>query len=156
MRIYLSEQTKKKLFEVIQKAGNKETGGILMGEYITDDTYKIVDFTIQKTSGTVFSFQRLLDGFVDPLKHFFKKTNFNYRKYNYLGEWHTHPNFSVQPSSTDIESMFEIVEDSLTNANFAVLLIIRINSDNQLECSANVFYLGGMISAEILIDDIYE
>jgi len=47
-----------------------------------------------------------------------------YRRFNYLGECHSHPPFSVQPSFEDIESMTDIVENGNSTITFAVLLIV--------------------------------
>jgi hypothetical protein len=47
-----------------------------------------------------------------------------YRRFNYLGEWHSHPSFSVQPSFEDIESMTDIVENGNSTITFAVPLIV--------------------------------
>lgn len=153
MKIILPKEIENKLFEVIVKAGENEIGGILMGEYLSDDEYKIIDYTIQNKKGNVITFVRLISDIVVPLRKFFQKTKFNYRKYNYLGEWHSHPNFSLRPSNTDAESMWGIVEDPATNAIFAVLLIFKADSINsKLEGNAFVFLPGKiMADAEIFI-----
>jgi len=140
MRIILPNKIEKELYSAVRDAKNNEIGGILMGEYIAGGDYRIIDFTIQASKGTVAAFIRLVAEMINPLRNFFIKTNFNYKKYNYLGEWHSHPNFSLQPSNTDMESMWEIVEDSSTNATFAVLLILRANPNNdQLDGCATIF-----------------
>lgn len=153
MKIILPKKIEKKLYKVIYDSKSNEVGGILMGEYQSDDEYHIVDCTFQKAKGTVFSFIRLVTEIVNPLKKFFKNTNHNYKKYNYLGEWHSHPSFSLQPSNTDMESMWEIVNDPTTNANFAVLIIFQINHENKnLNGNAMVFLPEHkMIQAELLI-----
>ncbi len=143
MKIILPDNIEKRLYKAISKAGNKEVGGILMGEHVANNHYRIVDCTIQRNIGTVISFIRNCTEIIKQLKIFFKRTSNNYRKYNYLGEWHSHPQFSVQPSGQDMESMWEIVEDSNTNANFATLLILKaVHSANKLEGSVTIFISG--------------
>jgi hypothetical protein len=39
------------------------------------------------------------------LEAFFRKTEADYQRFNYLGEWPSHPNFPVQPSAEDVASM---------------------------------------------------
>ena len=80
-----------------------------MGEHIDEAEFCIVDLTIQEQSGSVAFFIRLVADIVQPLKEFFKRTGYNYRKFNYLGEWHSHPSFPPVPSEKDIQSMQEIV-----------------------------------------------
>jgi [CysO sulfur-carrier protein]-S-L-cysteine hydrolase len=62
-----------------------------------------------------------------------------YRRFNYLGEWHSHPSFSVQPSFEDIESMTDIVESGNSTITFAVLLIVRLRWRLWIGCSPTVF-----------------
>ncbi len=153
MKIILPKKIENKLFEAIVRADKNEIGGILMGEYLSNDEYKIVDYTIQSKKGNIMTFVRLVSDVVVPLRKFFQKTKFNYRKYNYLGEWHSHPSFALRPSNTDVESMWEIVNDPTTNATFAVLLIFKADIINsQLEGNAFVFLPGAkMVDAEISI-----
>ena len=46
-----------------------------------------------------------------------------FRDFNYLGEWHFHPSFSVRPSPEDVATMTELVEDERIPISFAVLLV---------------------------------
>ncbi|AII57430.1 hypothetical protein X792_01235 [Dehalococcoides mccartyi CG1] len=140
MKIVLPIDIQKKIIHALEKAGSRETGGILMGEHIESDVFRIVDLTIQKSYGNVFSFMRLIDNVSQALKTFFDKTNRQYTRYNYLGEWHSHPSFSTLPSSKDIESMSEIVNDKGVGANFVMLLIVRLNSAQLIEGTATAFF----------------
>ena len=90
-------------------------------------------------------FVRLVEDIVKPLRGFFKRTEYNYKKFNYLGEWHSHPSFRPVPSQQDIQSMLEIVTDSDTGANFAVLLIVRLKDVQEIEATATVFFRDGKI-----------
>lgn len=140
MKIILPRKIEKKIYKAISNAEPNEIGGILMGECKSEDEYCVVDCTIQKTKGTVSSFIRLVAEIAHPLKRFFQKTNHNYEKYNYLGEWHSHPSFSLQPSDKDMNSIWEIIDDSSTNANFVVLIIFQTNKyDKNLDGNAMIF-----------------
>jgi len=154
MKIILPKTIEDKIYEVIYSANNKETGGILMGEHIEESNYRIADITIQKAIGTFASFIREVTEIIKPLKMFFKLTNHNYTKYNYLGEWHSHPGMNLNPSVTDMKSMFEIVNDPRTNANFAVLIIFQINKNNgKLHGCATVYLpLGRVIRGELIYE----
>ena len=143
MKIHLPTDIQKKLIPALEKAGNKEIGGVLMGEHIAEAEFRIVDLTIQEQFGSVAFFIRLVADIVKPLKEFFKRTGYNYRKFNYLGEWHSHPLFSPVPSQKDTQSMQEIVTDPGTGANFVVLLIVRLKEKQEIGATATVFFQDG-------------
>ena len=99
-----------------------------------------------KRGGTLLSSVRLVSSAVTALKKFFEKTNHDYTRFNYLGEWHSHPSFDSIPSRNDIFSMFEIINDREVNANFVVLIIVKLNKYCSLEGSATAFYPDSRIS----------
>ena len=139
MKIYLPNQIERRLILALEKVGPKEIGGVLMGEYIGEEEFRIVDLTIQKRRGTFTFFVRLVTDAVTSLQRFFKQTGYNYKKFNYLGEWHSHPSFPPTPSSKDIQSMLEIVTDTDIGANFVILLIVRSKDAQQIEATATAF-----------------
>ncbi|MBD2156728.1 Mov34/MPN/PAD-1 family protein [Leptolyngbya sp. FACHB-16] len=139
MQIHLPEIIAQKLTKALKRAGSKEIGGILMGEHISAEVYRIVDLTIQPQIGTTTSFLRLPLSVLRPLQAFFKKTSNQFTRFNYLGEWHSHPSYSVEPSNTDCEAMWEIVSDPSVGANFAILLVVKLNGNDQLEGGVTIF-----------------
>ena len=143
MKIHLPTDIQKRLIPALEKAGSYEIGGVLMGEHINKAEFRIVDLTIQEQFGSIAFFIRLVADIVKPLKGFFKRTGYNYRKFNYLGEWHSHPSFSPVPSQKDIQSMQEIVTDSDTGANFVTLLIVKIKKAQEIEATATAFFQNG-------------
>lgn len=143
MKIHLPTDIQKKLIFALERAGNQEIGGVLMGEHIAESEFCIVDLTIQEQFGSVAFFVRLVADIVKPLKGFFKRTGYNYRKFNYLGEWHSHPSFPPVPSQKDIQSMQEIVTDSDTGANFVILLIVQLKGEQKIEGTVTTFLKNG-------------
>ena len=140
MKIYLPNQIERRLSLALKKAGVKEIGGVLMGEHIGEAEFRIHDLTIQKRHGTVAFFVRLVADAVVSLQRFFKQTGYNYRRFNYLGEWHSHPSFPPMPKSKDIQSMLEIITDTDVDANFLILLIIQHKEGQEIEATATVFF----------------
>ena len=59
-------------------------------------------------------------------------------RFNYLGEWHSHPNHLPLPSDTDRDSMREIVEGDENSPFFAVLIIFRMDG-RRVEMNATVY-----------------
>ena len=139
MTIFLPHAVQRRLASALAKAGNREIGGVLMGEDMGEASYRIVDFTKQPAEGTAASFIRSVTDCLAPLRKFFHKHDHDYRRFDYLGEWYSHPLFIPRPSSTDIETMRGIVSDPEVGATFVVLLIIRLDSTGRLEGSATVF-----------------
>ena len=139
MKIYLPNRIKRRLRFALEKAGVKEIGGVLMGEHIGEAEFRIHDLTIQKRHGTVASFVRLVADAVASLQRFFKQTGYNYRKFNYLGEWHSHPSFPPTPSPKDIQSMLEIITDTDIDANFLILLIVQRKEGQEIEATSTAF-----------------
>ena len=143
MKIHLPTNIQKRLIRALEKAGSNEIGGVLMGEHIDEAEFCIVDLTIQEQLGSTAFFIRLIADIVKPLKGFFKRTGYNYRKFNYLGEWHSHPSFPLVPSQKDIQSMQEIVTDPDTGANFVILLIVQLKGEQKIEGTVTIFLKDG-------------
>lgn len=154
MQIVLLDRIEQRLVVALKDADSQEIGGILMGEHISEDTYLVQDLTIQRHTGTLASFVRVVKDILGPLRRFFHRTNHNYTRFNYLGEWHSHPSFALEPSNLDRETMWELVEDPNVGANFAVLLIVRLHDFNRLEGTAAVYLPGHrMIKAELVREE---
>jgi proteasome lid subunit RPN8/RPN11 len=151
IQILLPEVLAARLEQELRDTGNQEIGGVLMGEHVREGVFRIADFTVQRHRGTWFSFVRLVqDSLKRALKNFFRSTNYQYTKFNYLGEWHSHPSFSLQPSRMDQQSMWEIVNDPDVGANFAILLIVNLKS-KKLQGSVNIFTPGSpMIKGSLI------
>jgi proteasome lid subunit RPN8/RPN11 len=147
MKIILPVAIERKLAAALHKAGQQEIGGILMGEYLEVGLYRVQELTVQGQAGTFASFVRLAKEIVVPLQHFFRKTRYDYKRFNYLGEWHSHPSFLARPSGRDSETMWEMLQDADIGANFAVLLVVRLSSACQVEGTVTV-YLPECISFE--------
>ncbi|MFN6481419.1 MULTISPECIES: Mov34/MPN/PAD-1 family protein [unclassified Nostoc] len=153
MKILLPEEITSKLTKALKQAGYKEIGGILMGEYVSEAVYRIKDLTIQFSGGTSSFFVRFAEEISNPLQRFFKETGYDFTRFNYLGEWHSHPNFALLPSSTDCKSMWEIVEDPSIGANFAVLMIVQLDNTQCIKGTVTVFILAHEMFKGTLIQE---
>jgi [CysO sulfur-carrier protein]-S-L-cysteine hydrolase len=123
-------------------AGRREIGGILVGEHVAFDTFRIVDISIQLSGGSSAHFVRDPEHAKAFLADFFKRTGHDYLKFNYIGEWHSHPAFDPVPSGPDCVTMYELLEDPNVGINFAVLTIVRLHCWTRLEISATLFRAG--------------
>lgn len=152
MQLSLPTDVVRKMRRHMLRAGSREIGGMIMGEQTGDQQFRVVDFTVDATSGSPSSFTRDAEQHDQALEKFFSKTGADYHRFNYLGEWHTHPRFSVHPSLQDVHTMQDLVDGS-GGVNFAVLLIARLKWFWRFESSANLF-VGGYVPSEIR--QIYE
>lgn len=138
MQLILPTKLTKKMRGHLVGAKRREIGGMIMGEEVGDQQFRVVDFSVDAESGTVGNFIRDADQHDQALSDFFEKTGSDYQRFNYLGEWHSHPSFSVQPSLQDVRAMQDLVDGS-GGVDFAVLLIARLNWYWRFECSAHLF-----------------
>jgi integrative and conjugative element protein (TIGR02256 family) len=121
---------------------SREIGGVLVGEHVENETFRIVDISVQLSGGTAAHFVR------DPVLHkaflddFFRRTGQDYQRFNYIGEWHSHPMFTPLPSGEDFTTMLELIRDPAVGVNFAVLIIARLGLWSGMQLSATIFRNG--------------
>jgi len=142
MKIERAPEIEKRFRAALRKASRREIGGMLMAEQLAADHFRIVDFSLDAFSGSLTRFRRDPETHWKMLDEFFERTGRDYQQFNYLGEWHSHPSFSVRPSVEDIESMTDIVERGSSTITFAVLLIVRLRWRLWIDCSLTVFARG--------------
>lgn len=141
LHVTVPTEVQRILRDALTKAGSRECGGVLMGEHLGVNHFAVRALTVQRP-GAIASFVRGLAGVLKAIKAYCGSTGNNYTRFNYLGEWHTHPLFSVQPSALDHATMRNIVMDRRVGANFVVLLIFRLNG-GALEGSAHTYLPDG-------------
>lgn len=141
MQVQLPTDVLRRMRRHLFRSGSREIGGMLMGEEIADQLFRIVDFSVDTSGGTRAQFSRDADHHDAALSAFFERTGANYTRFNYLGEWHSHPSFSVNPSLQDVHTMQDLVDGS-GGVDFAVLFISRLRWHWSFECSAHLFVRG--------------
>lgn len=139
-----------RLEQALRRSVRCEIGGILMAEHIGVNEFVIRDITIHRR-GTFASFIRLIEDAWATLSRFFEKTKRDYTRFNYIGEWHSHPSFEPLPSEQDHNSMYEIVSDVSVGANFAILVIVKLNTSAELVGTAHTYLPNGQVMQSVLI-----
>lgn len=153
--ILISEKLIHLLTNELKKSKGREIGGLLMGEHVSENVFRVSNLTVQKDGGNTAYFVRCVGNQVkEELKIFFEESNYNYEKYNYLGEWHSHPSFSLIPSKKDQSTMRNIVNDPEVGALFAVLLIVKLDN-GILQGNVTAFVPGFSIFQGKLIEEKY-
>jgi [CysO sulfur-carrier protein]-S-L-cysteine hydrolase len=125
----------------LKRAGKREIGGVLMAEQISEGHFRVVDFSVDEATGSSAHFVRSPGHHRSALSSFFDRTGSDYSRFNYLGEWHSHPSYPVIPSSQDIASMQDLVEGE-RGITFAILMIVKRIPFWRFECSALLFQKG--------------
>lgn len=98
----------------------------MFGEQLAPSDFRVTHLTVQARPGTVSRFVvDLVQAASDAIA--FYRTSHAYARYNYIGEWHSHPSFAVRPSGTDLDTMRKLVRDPRFAGNFAVLMIAKID-----------------------------
>lgn len=142
IEVHLPAELATRLLRELHRAGANEIGGVLATEHVSDGVFRICDLSVQRSGGTPTFFVR------DPVVHrrfirrFLDRTGHQYDSFNYLGEWHSHPSFPVQPSTTDLRQMQALIEERDQVANFLVLVIVKRERDGTLAGSAHAFRRG--------------
>lgn len=142
MQLLLPPKIINRLQRELRRAGKQEIGGLLMGEHIRDEVFRVVDISVQRSGGSQACFSRDPKDHQAQLQEFFARTGEDYGRFNYLGEWHSHPSFEPFPSPTDIETMQSIVSDPSVGVNFVTLIIARLSSRARIELTVTAFRVG--------------
>ena len=143
LRITVPPDIQASLYIALKRAGARECGGVLMGEHVGLNHFAVRTLQVQRP-GAIASFMRSVAGAARAIRAFCLSKGNDFRRFNYLGEWHSHPSFSVQPSSRDHTTMRELATDAQVGANFVVLLIFRLNGAG-LEGSAHTYLPDGSV-----------
>ena len=143
MKILLTQPVIQRLRSELRGARRREIGGVLMGEHLQESTFRIVDLSVQRSGGSAAHFVRDPAQNQAALAAFFSRTGGDYTRFNYIGEWHSHPSFEPLPSFTDLETMQSIVDDPQVGVNFLILLIPRLTRWRRMELSATGFRRNG-------------
>lgn len=138
MKVELPSEEIRKLREALRQAGIREIGGQIYGEQLAPSRFRASEITIQARPGSFARFWVDLIQVARDARRFFQRTQSDYKRFNYLGEWHSHPSFAVRPSETDKESMRTLVEDPDFPSGFAVLMIVKLNA-GRMERAAWLF-----------------
>jgi len=154
--IILPEEYQHDLIVALRKAEAREIGGIIMGEKISQGVFRVADLTVQSHGGAFTSFIRKVTEAVSAMQRFFSQTSHDYKRFNYLGEWHSHPKYPLFPSQKDINTMFEILYDLEVGANFVVLLLVKLIGDENLDATASVFYQNNLVECQLILENVNE
>ena len=124
------------MLEMCKTAKDRETGGILIGNYSPDlHTASITQATCppRDSTGVRFWFSRGISGVAKLLRQLWHQEHY------YLGEWHFHPGASSLASSTDDATMIEIAKSPSYQCSKPILIIVGQSASSKFEMSCYVY-----------------
>lgn len=133
-----------KLRRELRRAGDREIGGVLAGEDLGGGRFLVADLSVQRSGGGVAHFVRDPGSHRRFMRRFLARTGNDYTRFNYLGEWHSHPRFPTLPSGTDLRQMQGLIEERGQPANFLVLLVVKL-AGGEIEATAHAFRRGARV-----------
>jgi proteasome lid subunit RPN8/RPN11 len=139
MRLLFPDAIEDQMKGELRAAGRREIGGVLLGELVRPGFFRVAEITVQRTGGTSSTFVRIPRLHAEAIQAFFERTGHRYERFNYLGEWHSHPSYPTRPSGSDVRAMEEIVCNPAMSVNFAVLSIVKIPAAAEFEISSYAF-----------------
>lgn len=154
LKLVLPSNVSNQIQRALIKGGRHEVGGLLMAEHVGTNEFVVREVTIHR-QGTFASFVRHIHQVWSKLSRFFDQTHHDYARFNYIGEWHSHPSFDPFPSSQDHRTMEEIVTDRTVGANFVVLLVVRLGAEQELVGSVHTYLPNRtVVRSELQIEQI--
>lgn len=139
MKLLLPDAIESQMRRELRAAGLREIGGVLLGELVGPGLFRIAEITVQRTGGTSSTFVRIPRLHAEAIERFFERTGHQYERFNYLGEWHSHPSYPTRPSGSDLRAMEEILSNPAMAVNFAVLSIVKMPPGSSFEISSYAF-----------------
>lgn len=144
MRIKIDKRTIDRWVKDLERAGPREIGGVLFGEQLDEGYFRIVEAPTQTSGfGTYGRFYRAGVQARRQTLSMHRRYGGPPEQFNYLGEWHSHPNAPAVPSARDEMTMTQLVAEQEGAVNFLVLLVVRLSRIAVLEIGARAFLASG-------------
>ena len=155
MRLRISSELIEQWRADLSRAGAREIGGVLFGEQLAEGDFRIVKAMRQRfPGGTATSFHRHGSSARRQILALHKKFGSDPERFNYLGEWHSHPNAPVWPSRQDEVTMYKLLADQGESVNFLILMILRLDDQRRVQIGAMTFLSSGhTIGCEIEVEN---
>jgi hypothetical protein len=115
---------------------------VLLAEHVGPDEFAVLEITVHRL-GAIASFVRMIEDAIARITSFFQDVNHDYRRFNYVVEWHSHPSFEPEPSPRDDASMREISQDVKVGAIFVAILVVKLDGAGNLLASAHAYLPDG-------------
>ena len=143
--VVLSAPIRASLLGQCKRAGNVETGGILIGHYSALGDQAVITGISGPPRNSVArrrSFVRGLQGLQRLLNRAWRRDEY------YLGEWHSHPLAEPTPSHADASQMVAFSSDPQLRCSEPVLVVVGGDPESRGELWVGVVVRGGLHQLE--------
>ena len=123
VRIEIEQRAYDEIHHALERFADNEIGGILIGYKKDENIFAISEATVADDTNS-FNLASFIREPFKSMKVLLK--SFKVKKHNYIGEWHSHPRFSLYPSSYDVKTMKGILADPGYGTGFALLIITKL------------------------------
>lgn len=156
MRLRIPKLIIERWADDLRKSGRREIGGVLFGEQIAEGDFRIIEATRQRFwGGTAMTFKRRGSGARKDILALHEKFGGDSERFNYLGEWHSHPNAPAMPSLQDEITMCNLLAEQGAAVNFLVLIIVKLDEAELFHIGAITYLASGhKLNCEIKIEDV--
>lgn len=135
VRVILSDRVVAKMRDGIPRAGLLEVGGLMMGENVADNVFRVLDISL--TVGEPGRY------YLDPAEHQsfvdeFRGEFCDEGRFRLIGSWHSHPSGDPEPGKRDLQTLRATMAHPSTDLAFKVLLIACLDANAQLRAGGVV------------------
>ena len=158
MKIDISKPIVDDWTKQLKRAGPIEIGGVLFGEQLFEGSFRVVAASRQRLgNGSIDQFCRDGKEARRDILELHRSYGSEPERFNYLGEWHSHPNAPAVPSAHDEFTMAQLLADQSGAVNFLVLLIVRLSGTKRLEIGGRAYLASGhILPCEIEFEQQFE
>lgn len=138
--LYITPTAWKQIETAVRKNPSIETGGVMMGYPLGDDRW-VVTYASEPGPNAI---QNPNSVFFDDshLRKLVRKLSQS-RKWQYLGDWHSHTIKRLSPSRGDKRTIWEKASQSMYTSPSPLMLIVGLGRHNQVQ--ARGFILGNSL-----------
>lgn len=141
IEIVLSTHCLHLLRHELRAAAEKEIGGVMAAEEVSDGRFLVADLSVQR-DGSSSNFYRDPEQHGEFIRDFHDRMGHMPERFNYLGEWHSHPTYPALPSDDDFAQMQKLMDDSEQKSTFLVLMVVKLGLGGVLHGSVFGFRRG--------------
>lgn len=137
--VLIRDEVIARVLDLTTASRRHETGGILIGRYEDDGRLAVIEIATDRPRGSIFSAFTFGRGSKDLARRLEEEWRLGR---HYLGEWHSHPGGSPEPSNRDRDTMMGIAGNAKYDCSAPVLLIMGEDRHKAPDWSVNVFPAG--------------
>jgi integrative and conjugative element protein (TIGR02256 family) len=138
--LYITPKAWKQIETAVRKNPSVETGGVMMG-YPMDRNKWVVTYASEPGPGAIQNPYSVY--FDDSHLHKLVRKLSKSRKWQYLGDWHSHTVKRLSPSKGDKKTIWEKATQSKYTSPSPLMLIVGLGKQNQVQ--ARGFILGNSL-----------